>query len=95
MERAKAIIDACKKRVRPIVMATIAMGAGMVPIALGWSGDPSFRAPMAFVVIGGLLTSTLLSLLVIPVFYSYVDDLVNWLRCLTPSRRETITAGVD
>ncbi|BBI48854.1 hypothetical protein HORIV_12750 [Vreelandella olivaria] len=58
-------------------MTTIAMGAGMMPIALGWAGDPSFRAPMAFVVIGGLLTSTLLSLLVIPVVYSYVDDIGN------------------
>ncbi|MGP9766884.1 efflux RND transporter permease subunit [Halomonas sp. AOP13-D3-9] len=77
LERVDAILDACKKRVRPIVMTTIAMGAGMMPIALGWAGDPSFRAPMAFVVIGGLLTSTLLSLLVIPVVYSYVDDIGN------------------
>jgi len=67
----------------------------MTTIALGWSDDPSFRAPMAFVVSGGLITSTLFSLLVIPVFYSYVDDLVNGLRRLTPSRREIITAGVD
>ncbi|NAO96205.1 AcrB/AcrD/AcrF family protein [Halomonas sp. Choline-3u-9] len=80
IERADAILDACKKRVRPIVMTTIAMGAGMVPIALGWAGDPSFRAPMAFVVIGGLITSTLLSLLVIPVVYSYVDDGVHALK---------------
>lgn len=77
LERVDAILDSCKKRVRPIVMTTIAMGAGMMPIALGWAGDPSFRAPMAFVVIGGLLTSTLLSLLVIPVVYSYVDDIGN------------------
>ncbi|MEL7893706.1 efflux RND transporter permease subunit [Vreelandella neptunia] len=91
LERVDAIVDACKKRVRPIVMTTIAMGAGMMPIALGWAGDPSFRAPMAFVVIGGLITSTLLSLLVIPVFYSYVDDLVNWLRrCV---KRSTYTMG--
>ena len=80
LDRGEAILDACQKRVRPIVMTTIAMGAGMVPITLGWAGDPSFRAPMAFVVIGGLITSTLLSLLVIPVFYSCVDDLVNWMR---------------
>ncbi|MBA0173813.1 MULTISPECIES: efflux RND transporter permease subunit [Pectobacterium] len=75
-----AVIDACRKRVRPIVMTTIAMGAGMVPIALGMGGDPSFRAPMAIVVIGGLITSTFLSLLVIPVAYSYVDDVVQWLK---------------
>jgi multidrug efflux pump subunit AcrB len=74
LDRWDAIIDACSKRVRPIVMTTVAMGAGMLPIALGWGADPSFRTPMAIVVIGGLITSTLLSLLVIPVVYSYVDD---------------------
>ncbi|WP_104204583.1 efflux RND transporter permease subunit [Billgrantia saliphila] len=79
LNRWDAIIDACRKRVRPIVMTTIAMVAGMMPVALGWAGDPSFRAPMAFVVIGGLITSTLLSLLVIPVVYSYVDDAVQWI----------------
>ena len=55
-------------------MTTIAMGAGMMPIALGIGTDPSFRAPMAIVVIGGLITSTFLSLLVIPVLFTYVDD---------------------
>lgn len=84
MGRAEAILDACKKRVRPIVMTTIAMVAGMMPVALGWAGDPSFRAPMAFVVIGGLMTSTFLSLLVIPAVYSCIDDLVEWLRCNLP-----------
>ena len=79
LERWDAIIDACGKRVRPIVMTTIAMGAGMLPIALGWGADPSFRAPMAIVVIGGLITSTVLSLLVIPVVFTYVDDAVQWL----------------
>jgi Cu/Ag efflux pump CusA len=59
-------------------MTTIAMGAGMLPIALGWGVDPSFRSPMAIVVIGGLITSTFLSLLVIPVIFTYVDDLVLW-----------------
>jgi len=75
--RVEAILDACRKRARPIVMTTVAMGAGMLPVALGWLGDPSFRSPMAIVVIGGLLTSTFLSLLVIPVVYSLVDDLVG------------------
>ncbi|MCM5679593.1 efflux RND transporter permease subunit [Schlegelella sp. S2-27] len=78
LDRWDAIVDACRKRARPIVMTTIAMGAGMMPIALGWGADPSFRAPMAIVVIGGLITSTVLSLLVIPVVYSYVDDAVQW-----------------
>jgi multidrug efflux pump subunit AcrB len=80
LEHASAILDACRKRAQPILMTTVAMGAGMTPIALGWSGDPSFRAPMAIVVIGGLITSTVLSLLVVPVVYSYVDDSVQWLR---------------
>jgi len=87
--RLDAILDACRKRARPIVMTTIAMGAGMLPVALGWLGDPSFRSPMAIVVIGGLLTSTFLSLLVIPVVYSYVDDGVRRLR---PHPQQTVTA---
>jgi multidrug efflux pump subunit AcrB len=61
-------------------MTTIAMGAGMLPIALGIGADPSFRAPMAIVVIGGLITSTFLSLLVIPVVFTYVDDGIGWVR---------------
>jgi multidrug efflux pump subunit AcrB len=81
MNRAEALLDACKKRVRPIVMTTMAMGAGMLPVALDLGkGDGSFRMPMAIVVIGGLITSTFLSLLVIPVVYTYVDDLIEWMR---------------
>ena len=76
MTRWDALQDACHKRARPIVMTTIAMGAGMLPIAIGWGVDPSFRAPMAIVVIGGLITSTFLSLLVIPVVFTFVDDAV-------------------
>jgi multidrug efflux pump subunit AcrB len=83
MGRLDAIIDACHKRARPIVMTTLAMGAGMMPIALGFGTDPSFRAPMAIVVIGGLITSTFLSLLVIPVLYTLVDDMIQ---ALTPRR---------
>ncbi|MDD4880061.1 MAG: efflux RND transporter permease subunit [Gallionellaceae bacterium] len=75
LNRWEALLDAGRKRARPIVMTTIAMGAGMMPIALGIGTDPSFRAPMAIVVIGGLITSTFLSLLVIPVVYTFVDDL--------------------
>jgi multidrug efflux pump subunit AcrB len=77
--RFEALLDAAMKRARPIVMTTIAMGAGMLPIALGLGVDPSFRAPMAIVVIGGLITSTFLSLLVVPVVFTYVDDAVQWL----------------
>lgn len=79
LDRWHALLDACRKRARPIIMTTIAMGAGMLPIALGIGADPSFRAPMAIVVIGGLITSTFLSLLVIPVVFTYVDDLLVWL----------------
>ncbi len=75
MGRTEALLDACHKRVRPIVMTTIAMGAGMMPIAMSWgASDGSFRSPMGVAVIGGLITSTLLSLLVIPSVYTFVDD---------------------
>jgi multidrug efflux pump subunit AcrB len=77
MERLEALIDACHKRARPIIMTTIAMGAGMLPAALSLTGgDASFRQPMAIVVIGGVVTSTFLSLLVIPVIFTFVDDLL-------------------
>ena len=80
LDRWHALLDACRKRARPIIMTTVAMGAGMLPIALGIGTDPSFRAPMAIVVIGGLITSTFLSLLVIPVVFTFVDDAVTWLK---------------
>jgi Cu/Ag efflux pump CusA len=80
MSRYDALMDACHKRARPILMTTIAMGAGMMPIAMGLGADPSFRSPMAIGVIGGLVTSTLLSLLVIPVAFTYVDDCLVWLK---------------
>lgn len=73
--RFNALLDACHKRARPIIMTTLAMGAGMLPIALGIGTDPSFRSPMAISVIGGLITSTFLSLLVIPVVYTFIDDI--------------------
>ena len=80
MSRIDALLDACHKRARPIVMTTIAMGAGMMPIAFSWgASDGSFRAPMGVAVIGGLMTSTILSLLVIPAVYTLVDDLEHLL----------------
>jgi len=82
-----ALLDACRKRARPIVMTTVAMGAGMLPIAIGVGTDPSFRAPMAIVVIGGLITSTFLSLLVVPVVFTYVDDAIAALRKAFRRRR--------
>ena len=74
--RIEALIDACHKRARPIVMTTIAMGAGMMPTALGLAADPSFRQPMAIVVIGGLIASTFLSLLVVPAVFTFIDDIL-------------------
>ncbi|UGQ45426.1 efflux RND transporter permease subunit [Massilia endophytica] len=80
MSRFDALVDACHKRSRPILMTTIAMGAGMMPLALGFGADPSFRSPMAITVIGGLITSTLLSLLVVPAVFTYIDDLEHLMR---------------
>ncbi|WP_250646370.1 efflux RND transporter permease subunit [Agrilutibacter solisilvae] len=79
MNQHDALVDACRKRARPVIMTTIAMGAGMLPLALGFSGDSSFRAPMAWAVIGGLITSTALSLLVIPAAYTVLHDIGDWL----------------
>jgi len=81
MSRWDALRDACHKRARPIIMTTLAMGAGMLPIALGLgAADSSFRSPMAVAVIGGLITSTVLSLLVVPAVFTYIDDIEHWLR---------------
>ncbi|MBC7683117.1 MAG: efflux RND transporter permease subunit, partial [Ferruginibacter sp.] len=81
MTRVEALLDACHKRARPIIMTTLAMGAGMLPIALGWgAADSSFRSPMSVAVIGGLITSTILSLLVVPAVFTYIDDLEHWFR---------------
>ncbi len=93
LNRWEALLDACRKRARPIVMTTVAMGAGMLPIAVGFGTDPSFRAPMAIVVIGGLITSTFLSLLVIPVVFTYVDDAIRWVRWLLGRAPEVIGAA--
>jgi multidrug efflux pump subunit AcrB len=86
MSRIDALMDACAKRAQPIVMTTIAMGAGMLPIALGIGADSAFRAPMAVSVIGGLVTSTLLSLIVVPAVFTYIDDLGAWWRRLRAPR---------
>ncbi len=81
MSRWDALRDACHKRARPIIMTTLAMGAGMLPIAVGFgAADSSFRSPMAMAVIGGLITSTVLSLLVVPAVFTYVDDIEHWIR---------------
>ena len=80
LNRTAALLEACHLRAKPIVMTTLAMCAGMLPIALGMGPDPAFRGPMAITVIGGLVTSTLLSLLVVPVVFTHMDDLLRRLR---------------
>jgi len=94
MGRLEALLDACHKRARPIVMTTIAMGAGMLPNALGLGAEPSFRQPMAIVVIGGLLTSTVLSLFVVPVVFTYVDDFLVWAHHLATRNGNAAVIGV-
>ena len=79
MSRFDALIDSCSKRARPIVMTTIAMGAGMMPVALGWAGDPSFRAPMGVAVVGGIVVSTVMSLFIVPATFTVFDDFQQWL----------------
>ena len=75
MDRFAAVIEAGHKRAQPIVMTSIAMSAGMLPSALGVGEGGAFRAPMATAVIGGIIVSTVLSLIVVPAFYLIMDDL--------------------
>lgn len=77
--REEALLAAALKRARPIIMTSIAMGAGMLPIALGIGADAESRAPMGMAVIGGLMSSTALSLLFVPVAYTYMDDLETFI----------------
>ena len=76
----EAIMEACRERARPIVMTTMAMAAGMLPTALTLGKGSEFRQPMAVAVIGGLMTSTILSLVMVPVVYEVIDDIDHWLR---------------
>ncbi len=79
MTQREALIDACHERARPIVMTTLAMMAGMLPTALGLGQGSEFRQPMAVAVIGGLITSTILSLVLVPVVYEVIDDFERWI----------------
>ncbi|SIS93586.1 efflux RND transporter permease subunit [Paracoccus saliphilus] len=106
MDRIKAVMEAGHKRAQPIVMTSIAMSAGMLPSALGVGEGGSFRAPMATAVIGGIIVSTVLSLLVVPAFFLIMDDLSRLLARLTrgmigrkeeetePLAPEEIAAGI-
>ena len=90
--RLQALHNACRERARPIVMTTVAMIAGMLPTAIGLGAGASFRQPMAIAVIGGLISSTALSLVLVPVIYLFVDRFEVWItpklgRVATPKQR--------
>jgi HAE1 family hydrophobic/amphiphilic exporter-1 len=98
MSQRSALIEACRERARPIVMTTVAMAAGMLPTALTLGKGSEFRQPMAIAVIGGLITSTVLSLILVPVVYEFVDDFERWLlpklgRLVTPRMAPTAPAA--
>ena len=88
MPRTEALLLAAKVRLRPILMTTLAMIFGMVPLAFALTEGSEQRAPMGQAVIGGVITSSLLTLVVVPVVYCYLDDLANWLR-----RRSRVSGG--
>jgi multidrug efflux pump subunit AcrB len=90
VEKHEAIADAGHKRAQPIVMTTVAMVAGMLPIALSLSGDGSWRAPMGIVVIGGLILSTVLTLVIVPAGFSLADSFERW---LGPKVGRLLTSG--
>jgi len=80
MDRHAALVEACKVRLRPILMTTLTTIFGMLPLALAIGCGTETRAPMAVVFIGGLFASTLLTLFVIPVIYTYLDDVTGWIK---------------
>ena len=86
--RLEALHNACRERARPIIMTTMAMGAGMLPTALGLGEGSEFRQPMAIAVIGGLISSTALSLVLVPVVYEIVDNFEQW---VVPKFRPFVT----
>ncbi len=80
MERSAALLEAARVRLRPILMTTLAMVFGMVPLAAGMAEGSEQRAPMGQAVIGGIITSSILTLVVVPVIYTWLDDFANWAR---------------
>ncbi len=95
IEKAEALLDAGRKRAQPIVMTTVAMVAGMVPTALSLSGDGAWRAPMGVVVIGGLILSTILTLLIVPAGFSLADSIEKRLGRFFSSNLLTYKKGDD
>jgi hydrophobic/amphiphilic exporter-1 (mainly G- bacteria), HAE1 family len=91
--RSEALLLAAKVRLRPILMTTLAMIFGMVPLAFALTEGSEQRAPMGQAVIGGVITSSLLTLVVVPVVYCYMDDLANWFRAKFAGRRPASGGG--
>ena len=85
-DRLTALLEAGHKRARPIVMTSVAMIAGMLPVALGIGGSASFQGQMAIAVIGGLVASTGLTLVMVPAAFTWIDDLERWLHARVASR---------
>jgi HAE1 family hydrophobic/amphiphilic exporter-1 len=80
MARGEALLEAAHVRLRPILMTTLAMIFGMVPLAFGTGEGAEQRAPMGQAVIGGIIASSILTLVVVPVIYTYLDDFGQWVR---------------
>jgi HAE1 family hydrophobic/amphiphilic exporter-1 len=93
-ERVAALLSAGRIRLRPIIMTTVAMIFGMIPLALALGAGAEARAPMARAVIGGLITSTLLTLFVVPVMYTFLDDLGAWVAARFTSAADHDSRGV-
>jgi hydrophobic/amphiphilic exporter-1 (mainly G- bacteria), HAE1 family len=94
LARSEALLLAAKVRLRPILMTTLAMIFGMVPLAFALSEGSEQRAPMGQAVIGGVITSSLLTLVVVPVAYCYMDDLANWFKHLFGAKPQTKIEGL-
>jgi hydrophobic/amphiphilic exporter-1 (mainly G- bacteria), HAE1 family len=92
MTRTQAVVEAGAVRLRPILMTTLAMIFGMIPLALGLGDGGEQRSPMGQAVIGGVITSSLLTLIVVPVIYTYLDDFAAWARRLGTSG-ESLSEG--
>jgi HAE1 family hydrophobic/amphiphilic exporter-1 len=88
MPQRQALMEACRERARPIIMTSLAMIAGMIPTAFALGKGSEFRQPMAIAVIGGLITSTILALVMVPVIYEIIEDIEHW---LTPKLARFVT----
>ncbi|HNT38680.1 MAG TPA: efflux RND transporter permease subunit [Rubrivivax sp.] len=94
-DRTQALLDAARVRLRPILMTTLAMVFGMMPLAFSMSEGSEQRAPMGQAVIGGVVTSSLLTLVVVPVIYCWLDDLAQWARTRARAGRRQPPVGQD